>query len=108
MRRGLPSAAGTTSPGSQPTSCCAVGRPRHVALISREESGGFPDGALQAAFVVLVALVVVVSLGAASCACGVIASPSIVYVRCTRIEDAWMVSANRSGVDKVCRQRAPR
>ncbi|GGR42915.1 hypothetical protein GCM10015536_55950 [Streptomyces griseomycini] len=47
MISGLPSAAGTTSPGSHPTSCRLAGRPRQVARIIRAASGGFPDGGVQ-------------------------------------------------------------
>ncbi|BDM74273.1 hypothetical protein HEK616_77600 (plasmid) [Streptomyces nigrescens] len=47
MISGLPSAAGTTSPGSHPASCSLAGRRRHVALIIREDSGGFAVGGTQ-------------------------------------------------------------
>ncbi|GAB7028945.1 hypothetical protein JCM4914_04060 [Streptomyces platensis subsp. malvinus] len=37
----MPSAAGTSSPGSYPTSWRFAGRPRQVALNIRADSGGF-------------------------------------------------------------------
>ncbi|GAA0449603.1 hypothetical protein GCM10010361_12080 [Streptomyces olivaceiscleroticus] len=47
MISGPPSADGTASPGSQPTSCRFAGSPRQVALIIREDSGGFAAGGTQ-------------------------------------------------------------
>ncbi len=50
MINGLPSAAGTTSPGSRPTSCRSAGRLHQIALIIREYNGGFPEGGVQTGF----------------------------------------------------------
>jgi hypothetical protein len=47
---GLPSAAGTFNPGSHPTSYRFSGSPRQIALIIREDSGGFRADGVQAGF----------------------------------------------------------
>ncbi|GHC60278.1 hypothetical protein GCM10010507_41710 [Streptomyces cinnamoneus] len=49
MINGLPSAAGTTSPGSHPTSYRLGGSLRQAARIIREGSGGFPEVGVQTA-----------------------------------------------------------
>ncbi|GAA3169325.1 hypothetical protein GCM10017688_17910 [Streptomyces ramulosus] len=49
MSNGLPSAPGTTSPGSHPARYRRAGSPRQVARSIRDDSGGLPAGGAHAA-----------------------------------------------------------